>query len=408
MLFLRASESHGHFSRREVDFASAVAHATAVSLRNARLFQTMRDESKRAAVQRLRAERKLEDLKRFADLYEHVSEGILLVDPDGAIRAANPAAQTSLAALGSLEGRRLQDLAADPADRARLERLAERLDRRHEPGGVEVAVTAQGGSRILSVGASPLGRSGAVVSFRDVTEARRVEEELRQTTHFLENLIDSSADAIVASDMTGKVLLWNKTAEGVTGHPSGEAVGSLNVRALYPDGGAYEVMRMLRSEENGGPGRVEKMRIDIVSREGERIPVSLSAAILYEHGREVATMGIFTDLRERLRIERKLSRAQDKLLRTEKQAMIAELAGTAAHELNQPLTSVMGYAELLRRRIAPDDGNHRAADIIFRESERMAEIVRKIGRITRYETKEYLGNTRIVDLDRSTDDGHDT
>ena len=150
------------------------------------------------------------------------------------------------------------------------------------------------------------------------------------------------------------------------------------------------------------------MRIDIVSREGERIPVSLSAAILYEHGREVATMGIFTDLRERLRIERKLSRAQDKLLRTEKQAMIAELAGTAAHELNQPLTSVMGYAELLRRRISPDDGNHRAADIIFRESERMAEIVRKIGRITRYETKEYLGNTRIVDLDRSTDDGHDT
>ena len=68
----------------------------------------------------------------------------------------------------------------------------------------------------------------------------------------------------------------------------------------------------------------------------------------------------------------------------------------------------MGYAELLRRRIAPDDGNHRAADIIFRESERMAEMVRKIGRITRYETKEYLGNTRIVDLDRSTNNGRDT
>ena len=88
--------------------------------------------------------------------------------------------------------------------------------------------------------------------------------------------------------------------------------------------------------------------------------------------------------------------------------MIAELAGTAAHELNQPLTSVMGYAKLLRRRISPDDGDHWAADIIFRESERMAEIVRKIGRITRYETKEYLGNTRIVDLDRSTDNEHDT
>ena len=81
--------------------------------------------------------------------------------------------------------------------------------------------------------------------------------------------------------------------------------------------------------------------------------------------------------------------------------MIAELAGTAAHELNQPLTSVMGYAELLKRRIPESDPNYRAVDIIFRESERMAEIVRKIGRITRYETKTYIGNTRIVDLDRA-------
>ncbi|MFW5879011.1 MAG: histidine kinase dimerization/phospho-acceptor domain-containing protein [Myxococcota bacterium] len=83
--------------------------------------------------------------------------------------------------------------------------------------------------------------------------------------------------------------------------------------------------------------------------------------------------------------------------------MIAELAGTTAHELNQPLTSVMGYADLLRRRIAPTDPNYRAIDIVFRESERMAEIVRKIGRITRYETKDYLGKTRIVDLDRSSE-----
>ena len=75
--------------------------------------------------------------------------------------------------------------------------------------------------------------------------------------------------------------------------------------------------------------------------------------------------------------------------------------GAAAQELNQPLTSVMGYAELLKRRLQPETGAYSAAEVIFNEAERMAEIVRKIGRITKYETKSYVGRARILDLDRS-------
>jgi len=85
---------------------------------------------------------------------------------------------------------------------------------------------------------------------------------------------------------------------------------------------------------------------------------------------------------------------------------VSELAGTAAHELNQPLTSVLGFAELLTRRGLPaDDAQREALAAILREAERMAQIVRKIGRITRYETKAYVGSTQILDLDKSTTDG---
>src|SRR5262249_37935759 len=112
----------------------------------------------------------------------------------------------------------------------------------------------------------------------------------------------------------------------------------------------------------------------------------------------------FSDLRERLRIESKLSLAQEKLQMSEKQAVIAELAGTTAHELNQPLTSVMGYAELLARKIAEDSPLRRPVDVILKETERMAEIVRKIGRITKYETKTYVGSTKIVDLEKAVED----
>jgi signal transduction histidine kinase len=128
----------------------------------------------------------------------------------------------------------------------------------------------------------------------------------------------------------------------------------------------------------------------------------MTAAILYENEREIATVGIFTDLRERVQLERKLSDAENRLEESERNAVIVALAGTAAHELNQPLTSVMGYAELLKRKLAEGDFAYRPVDIIFREAERMAEIVRKIGKITRYETKAYVGQAKILDLDKSS------
>src|SRR5512139_2863567 len=159
-------------------------------------------------------------------------------------------------------------------------------------------------------------------------------------------------------------------------------------------------MRMLRSPSYGGVGRLELTRREIVTRAGEVVPVNMTASIIYEDGREVATVGIISDLRDRIRIEQRLLAAQEKLLMSEKQALVAELAGAAAHELNQPLTSVMGYAELLRRKMSADDPHFRAVDTISREAVRMAEIVKKIGRITKYETKAYVGSTHILDIEK--------
>ena len=127
----------------------------------------------------------------------------------------------------------------------------------------------------------------------------------------------------------------------------------------------------------------------------------MTASIIYEDGREVATVGIFSDLRDRIRIEQRLLQAQEKLQVTEKQALVAELAGAAAHELNQPLTSVLGYAQLIQRQSAPDAQHLRAVGIIREQAERMADIVKKIGRITKYETTPYVGSAHIIDLDKS-------
>ncbi len=161
-------------------------------------------------------------------------------------------------------------------------------------------------------------------------------------------------------------------------------------------------MRLIRSAEHGGGGRLEPVRRDLITATGEIVPVSISAALVFDdEGREIATVGIFSDLRERLRMEERLASAQERLAVSEKQTVAIELAGAAAHELNQPLTSVMGYAQMLVRKLTPGDPHLRIVETILNEAERMAAIVRQLGSLTRYETKSYVGGAQIIDLDRS-------
>jgi PAS domain S-box-containing protein len=245
----------------------------------------------------------------------------------------------------------------------------------------------------------------ALRNMQAVERERKIANELQSTKRWLESLINSSVDAIVAANMKGDIILFNKGAERIFGYKAEDVVGKLHVTKLYPQRVAYEVMELLRRDSDGGIGLLNTTRKEVLSNNGEVIPIHLTAWIVMEDGKEVATAGIFTDLRERLKIERKLSQAQEKLVRTEKQAMIAELAGATAHELNQPLTSVLGYTEMAKRKLSNEDKEevNRILEIILSETERMADIVRKIGKVTRYETKSYVGGQRIVDFERSSE-----
>jgi len=122
-----------------------------------------------------------------------------------------------------------------------------------------------------------------------------------------------------------------------------------------------------------------------------------------QHGKPMGSVGVFTDLRAKLQIEERLAHTQQELAVQERKAVIAELAGATAHELNQPLTAIMGYAELLTLRLEESSPLLQASSAIVREADRMADIVRKIGKLTKYETKPYVGEAKIIDLDRAVE-----
>ena len=392
----------------EVPLASARAAASmiALGLRGTDIFERVREQTRRLSLANYAAERRLRALEKYREFLESSSDAMFVTDAEGTVLYVNLAGeQLTGFAREALCERPILDLVAEPQRRPLAEAVRQVATGTNLQNFDLDLLTTSGDPLIVSCATSAVlsDQGAAILSFRDVTEARALQNQLGQSKDFLERLLDSTVDGIIACDISGNVLLFNKGAARVTGWQAEEVVGKLHVEQLYPPGMAKTIMRELRSGTQGAVGRLELSRRDILAKNGAPIPVNMTASIVYEEGREVATVGVFSDLRERLRIEERLRQAQEKLVLSEKQALIAELAGTTAHELNQPLTSVMGCIELLDRRMGPDNPHKHLLETVTREAERMADIVRKIGKITRYETKAYVGSTQILDLDKATE-----
>ncbi len=397
-------------SGAQLSLLALIANVAAMTLRNAQMSESLSYEKRMVSLHRARVEHRIKFFQRYADFFESAADGMVVVDHAGRILFSNPrASEISGYSSAELDGAGvLRFLGRREIGRAA--KIVRGFRTGVYPRGVDIRFipkSARGEAEprelILNVTFSPVLRAERAVlfMFRDVTLERATEVELRRTTEFLERVIDSSVDAIVSADLTGRLLLFNRAAARIFGYEPSEVIGKLNVERLYPGGVARQVMRHIRSPEHGGPRRLEDYRVDMMGSRGETIPVKLSAALIMDGERAIGSVGVFTDIREQLRMESSLQIAQEELREREKGLALAELAGTTAHELNQPLTAVIGYAELMLRQLPPDAEHRSAAEVIHEQAQRMAGIVQKIGKITRYETRSYVGATNILDLDKS-------
>jgi two-component system NtrC family sensor kinase len=142
---------------------------------------------------------------------------------------------------------------------------------------------------------------------------------------------------------------------------------------------AKEVMEKLRSPDYGGVGKLTSFPIFHRRKDGESIEGDLSASIIYdENGKEIASVGIFKDLRERLGIERELQKTQQALLQSEKLAAMGRLTSQIAHELNNPIYGIMNTLELLKTEISPESKRRKILELALSETQRLAEMLRNM------------------------------
>jgi len=210
-----------------------------------------------------------------------------------------------------------------------------------------------------------------------------LEEKLNRSNAFLRNLIFSSVDCVIAADKKGKILIFNGPASKVFGYTEDEALNNLNVRNIYPGKQAVEVMRKLRSEEYGGKGKLKLYQTDVISKNGEIIPIKLNASIIYEKDREVATIGFFHDLREQLQMKEKLEKTQLQLLQAEKMSSLGKLAAGVAHQLNNPLGGITLFAKLIQEEYDLEERAKEDLDRILKDAQRCRETVKELLEFTR-------------------------
>jgi len=217
----------------------------------------------------------------------------------------------------------------------------------------------------------------------DIPTRGGLEAKLQRTNAFLRNLIFSAVDGVIASDKKGKILIFNEAATKVFGYTIDEALNTVNVREIYPGKNAFEVMQNLRSDDYGGKGKLRFYQVDVISKDGVIIPISLNAAIVYENGQEVATIGFFHDLREQLRMKEELEKTQLQLLQSEKMASLGKLAAGVAHQLNNPLGGITLFAKLIMEEYDLEDGAKEDLNRILKDANRCRDTVRELLEFTR-------------------------
>jgi len=340
-------------------------------------------------------------------LFENVACGVFLSTKEGKFIDANQALLDMLGYENKdafLNIDLARDLYVRPEDRRRFQEMMEHHGRVID---YEVEFKRKDGRTVpvLLTGHARYNDQGDIIGYEginvDISQRKRMEREITEAYDFLNMIVQSSPNAILAVDLQGDIIIWNQAAEETLGYPAAEVIGKMNIEKIYPEGKARAVMQMLRGPEHGPAGKLNAYPMVYVRRDGQILEGTLSAALIYDrNGKEIASVGSFVDLSERLEMERALRQTQEQLLQSEKLAAMGRLTSQVAHELNNPLYGIMNTLELLKTEIPEDNKRRKILEMALSETMRLSELLRKMLSFSKPDQEE----RSIVDINSIIDE----
>lgn len=218
-------------------------------------------------------------------------------------------------------------------------------------------------------------------------ERRQTEANLRESERRYRAVAHAAADAIIIADVAGTIVGWNPAAERMFGYTEREACGqplTLMIPQRYRD-------RHLQSVERLGGGTGERHIIGTsvemagLRKDGSEVPVELSLAT-WDSGAERFYSGIIRDITERKRAEEAREKLEAQLRQAQKMEAVGRLAGGVAHDFNNMLAVICGYADLALISLDPSDPTYPDIQEVAKAGRRSADLVRQLLAFSRQQT----------------------
>lgn len=211
---------------------------------------------------------------------------------------------------------------------------------------------------------------------RDITERLQSERALRESEEKFRLIMDHANDALFYLDTAGMVGWANRRAEAVTGRSMQELVGQPLVAILSPQSQALVEARLAAVRRDEPVTSI--VELDVLRPDGRSVRLEVSASSVKAGANTVGRLLVARDLTERQKMEQQL-RQVDKL------AAMGTLLGGLAHELNNPLFAVTGYAQLMGEKVKLGQVEGLVADLaeMNEAAQRAKAIVERFLRIAR-------------------------
>ncbi len=209
----------------------------------------------------------------------------------------------------------------------------------------------------------------------DITERKRVEEELRRSEELSTRLIATIPDLVVRTDIHGNIQFVNDFLLRVSGYGRMELIGKNILSFISPEDHDIAIQNtLLMMEQRLGPKEYR-----LVTKNGEKRFFEVNGDILRtEDGAPYGIVYVLRDITDRMRMEKERQELQERLHRAEKMEALGTLAGGVAHDLNNVLGVLVGYSELLTDQLPIESPLKRHADNILKSSIRGAAIIQDL------------------------------
>jgi PAS domain S-box-containing protein len=309
---------------------------------------------------------------RFTELFETLQEGAYFSTPEGRLLDANPALVSILgyATKDELLAIDPGQLNVDPAEPPVLGRAAD------DRGGVrsrEITLRKKDGTPAVFLESSRAvwDAAGKLIRYQgtlvDVTERRKLERQLLQQEEFRRHLLESFPDLILVVDLQERYTFASSRVRDLLGYQPEDLLGkkisetedhSPELAALYHD--VASGTRIFGAAEYGAR-----------HRDGSWRTMRASASQLFDADSKLG--GVIVSVRD-ITTEKKL---EQQIVQSERLAAMGAMIGGVAHELNNPLTSILGVSELLQDSQTTDAARKQIA-ILQQQARRAAEIVHNL------------------------------